>query len=129
VDDPAASQHYNPGIERDRLLPDGEPRLELVRTLELVGRYLPPSPADVLDVGGGPGVYASRLAHAGYRVNLIDLLPLHVEQAAAVSAAQSDAPFATALGDARNLEADDESADPQSQGRSAQSSRGTVTRS
>jgi 2-polyprenyl-3-methyl-5-hydroxy-6-metoxy-1,4-benzoquinol methylase len=48
-----------------------------------VGRYLPPSPADVLDVGGGPGVYASRLAHAGYRVNLIDLLPLHVEQAAA----------------------------------------------
>ena len=27
-----------------------------------------------------PGVYASRLAHAGYGVNLIDLLSLHVEQ-------------------------------------------------
>jgi 2-polyprenyl-3-methyl-5-hydroxy-6-metoxy-1,4-benzoquinol methylase len=56
----------------DRLLPDGEPRLEVVRTLELVGRHLAPTPADVLDVGGGPGVYASRLAHAGYGVNLID---------------------------------------------------------
>ena len=54
VDDPAASQHYNAGIERDRLLPDGEPRLELVRTLELVGRHLAPTPAEVLDVGGGP---------------------------------------------------------------------------
>jgi 2-polyprenyl-3-methyl-5-hydroxy-6-metoxy-1,4-benzoquinol methylase len=111
MDDPAASRHYNAGIERDRLLPDGEPRLELVRTLELLGRYLPPPPADVLDVGGGPGVYASRLAREGFRVSLIDLLPLHVEQAAALSAGQSDAPFATALGDARKLEASDESAD------------------
>jgi SAM-dependent methyltransferase len=111
VDDPAASQHYNAGVERDRLLPDGEPRLELARTLELFERYLPPAPADVLDVGGGPGVYASRLARDGYRVNLIDLLPLHVEQAAALSAAQPEAPFATALGDARKLEANDESAD------------------
>jgi ubiquinone/menaquinone biosynthesis C-methylase UbiE len=111
VDDPAASQHYNAGIERDRLLPGGEPRLELARTLELLERYLPPPPAAVLDVGGGPGVYASRLARDGYRVTLIDVLPLHVEQAAALSADQPDAPFATSVGDARQLEANHESAD------------------
>ncbi|MDP9363603.1 MAG: class I SAM-dependent methyltransferase [Chloroflexota bacterium] len=65
------------GGERGRLVEGGE-SLVLVRTRELLRRYLPPAPADVLDVGGGAGVYAAWLAAAGYHVHLIDPVPLHV---------------------------------------------------
>jgi len=37
--------------------------------------YLPPAPARVLDVGGGPGRYCIALAQLGYRVTLLDLSP------------------------------------------------------
>jgi SAM-dependent methyltransferase len=37
-----------------------------------MGDYLPPPPARVLDVGGGPGRYAITLAQAGYAVTLLD---------------------------------------------------------
>jgi hypothetical protein len=50
---------------------------------ELLGRFLPPAPATILDIGGGPRVYAAWLADEGYQVHLIDALPHHVEQAAA----------------------------------------------
>lgn len=99
---PALERHYVPGLERDRLLgDDGEPRLELARSLELLERLLPPPPADVLDVGGGPGTYASRLARDGYRVVLVDLLTTHVEEA------RADSSFDAYVGDARRLEQDD----------------------
>jgi len=84
-------------------LVEGGDRLELVRTLELLGRALPPPPACVLDIGGGPGVYAARLARDGYRVRLVDLLPLHVEQARELAESQPDAPFDAEVGDARDL--------------------------
>ena len=35
----------------------------------------------MLDVGGGPGLYSSILGERGYRMRLVDVLPLHVEQA------------------------------------------------
>jgi SAM-dependent methyltransferase len=95
-------RHYQGGVERDRLV-DGGDRLELVRTLELLDLVLPPPPACVLDIGGGAGVYAARLARRGYTVRLVDLLPLHVEQALARAAAQPDAPFEADVGDARDL--------------------------
>ena len=75
--------HYELGHEADRL--DTWGRLERERTLELLERHLPPAPADVLDVGGGPGAYAVRLARAGYAVRLVDPVELHVEQARAAS--------------------------------------------
>jgi SAM-dependent methyltransferase len=103
-------RYYERGRERERLTRGGG-TLELVRTQELLLRFLPPPPADVLDVGGGPGVYAAWLAHAGYRVHLVDPLPLHVEQAAAVAAAQPDHPFTAAVGDARRLDEPDASCD------------------
>ncbi len=102
--------YYERGDERDRLFAGGE-RLELVRTRELVRRYIPPPPAAVLDVGGGPGAYAGWLAEAGYRVHLIDPIPLHVEQATAAAAAQPAHPFTAAVGDARRLAAADASYD------------------
>jgi ubiquinone/menaquinone biosynthesis C-methylase UbiE len=111
VDDPAFDDHYNTGVEQGRLVHEGQPSLELVRSLELLERFLPAPPADVLDVGGGPGVYASTLARRGYRVRIVDVLPLHVEQAAAAAAQQPEAPFTAVLGDARALPAEDESQD------------------
>jgi SAM-dependent methyltransferase len=108
--DEAIRGYYDEGQEQDRLFGGGD-HLELVRTREILLRYLPPPPADVLDVGGGAGVYAAWLARLGYRVRLVDPMPLHVEQAQAVAAAQPEAPFGATLGDARNLAAPDASAD------------------
>lgn len=91
VDD-RVQDYYNLGLERHRLL-DG-PSLELIRTRLLLGRRLPKPPARVLDVGGGAGVHAAWLAERGYTVDLIDPVPLHIEQAAAlpgVTATQGDA--------------------------------------
>lgn len=110
MDEPVTA-HYDLGIEQARLAPAGRPSLELVRTLELLERFLPAPPASVLDVGGGPGAYASLLARRGYRVHLVDVVELHVEQAGAAAAAQPEAPFTVALGDARLLEEPDDSWD------------------
>lgn len=101
--------YYDRGGEQTRLT--DEPSLELVRTRELLERYLPSAPASILDVGGGAGVYATWLAQRGYQVHLIDPMPLHVEQAQAAAAAQPDAPFTAAIGDARHLVEADRSVD------------------
>lgn len=96
--------HYDTGHERRRLFTENdEPRLELVRTPEILERSLPPPPAHVLDVGGGPGTYAGILAQRGYDVHLIDPVPLHVAQARHAAANQPDQPFTASLGDARSL--------------------------
>jgi SAM-dependent methyltransferase len=95
--------YYREGREFGRLQ-RGIGLLEHARTEELLARYLPPAPATVLDIGGGPGVYALWLAEAGYRVHLIDAMPLHVEQARTASSGQPDHPIETIqVGDARRL--------------------------
>jgi hypothetical protein len=49
--EPAIRAFYERGLERDRLRDDlGD--LELVRSKELLRRFLPAPPARVLDVGG-----------------------------------------------------------------------------
>jgi ubiquinone/menaquinone biosynthesis C-methylase UbiE len=69
-------------------------------------------PAVVADVGGGPGRYAVWLAERGYRVHLIDPLPLHVEQARAAARGRPAAALASAeVADARALRLPDASAD------------------
>jgi ubiquinone/menaquinone biosynthesis C-methylase UbiE len=103
--------YYARGLERDRLA-GGQGALEFARTQALLGRYLPAPPAVVADVGGGPGRYAVWLAERGYRVHLIDPVPLHVEQARAAAAARPGAALASAeVGDARALRLPDSSAD------------------
>lgn len=102
--DEAFVRHYGDGVERDRLVTDGD-SLELVRTLSLLQAALPAPPARILDVGGGPGVYAARFAAAGYDVRLLDVHPLHVEQAGAYGT------FEAAVGDARQLDYADEIVD------------------
>jgi ubiquinone/menaquinone biosynthesis C-methylase UbiE len=109
--DPAIESHYGTGYERSRLFPDGNPSLEFVRALELLDRLLPPPPARVLDVGGGPGTYAAPLADRGYQVHLVDPVGLHVHQAREVAGGGGAAAFTAALGDARELSEPGESQD------------------
>jgi SAM-dependent methyltransferase len=103
--------HYERGLERQRLL-GGPSQLEFARTQEILLRYLPRPPATILDLGGGPGAYALWLARLGYRVHLIDLMPLHIQQAQQASDAQPDHPLERCVvGDARSLDVDDQSVD------------------
>ncbi len=98
--------HYD---ESRRLERGGTAGVERARTLDILGRHLPPPPGVVLDVGGGTGAYAFPLASAGYAVHLIDLVEHHIEEARAICA---ERPLAScAVGDARALEFSDESAD------------------
>ncbi|MFK0252711.1 class I SAM-dependent methyltransferase [Streptomyces sp. NPDC090445] len=84
--------------EASRLHATATGRLELQRTRELLGRHLPPPPARVLDVGGGPGTHARWLVEDGYEVLLVDPVPKHLAQA------RVHAPGCSAeLGDARRL--------------------------
>ncbi|MDF3149258.1 MULTISPECIES: class I SAM-dependent methyltransferase [unclassified Streptomyces] len=95
--------YYTQGKEDDRLREGGAPagRLEFWRTQDVLRRLLPAAPACVLDVGGGSGVHAEWLAQDGYEVELIDPVPLHVEQAARIPGVTARA------GDARELPASD----------------------
>ena len=48
-------------------------RVEFAVTLRALAEYLPPAPARVLDIGGGPGRYSIELALRGYDVILADI--------------------------------------------------------
>jgi len=109
--DPDMLGYYARGLEATRL-GHGHGQLELIRTQEIVSRYLGAPPKVILDVGGGPGRYACWLAGQGYEVHLVDAVSLHVDQARGASAAQPGRPLADVrLGDARNLEWPDASID------------------
>jgi ubiquinone/menaquinone biosynthesis C-methylase UbiE len=103
--------YYDAGNEAQRLL-GGRGQLEFVRSQELITRYLPPPPAVIFDIGGGVGIYSCWLAKQGYKVHLVDVVPLHIEQARQASQAQPDHPIASlTVGDARAVERGDDSVD------------------
>jgi len=104
----ATHAYYERGEERERLAA-GIGELEFERTKEIVLRHLPPAPAVVVDIGGGPGRYTLWLAGLGYRVLHRDLMPLHVRQLRAAAAAESG--INSAVADARELDLDDQCAD------------------
>jgi SAM-dependent methyltransferase len=106
---PESQGYYARGIEIGRLF-RGHGTIELARTQEIILRHLPPPPDSILDVGGGPGVYACWLASRGYQVTLIDAVSLHVDHARTASARQPEAPLAACrVGDARRLDERDAS--------------------
>ncbi|WP_157253791.1 class I SAM-dependent methyltransferase [Nonomuraea typhae] len=96
--------YYEQDKEHLRLR-EGAQRLEFWRTQDVLRRILPAAPARVLDVGGGPGAHAEWLAADGYRVALLDPIPLHVERAAGLPG------VTPVVGDARRLPYPDASMD------------------
>jgi SAM-dependent methyltransferase len=104
-------KHYGKeAVERDRL--EKYAKLEFFRTKEIILRHLPKKAPLILDIGGGPGHYASWLAKLGHSVHLVDPVPLHVEQATAALRALKGKPLASAtVGDARALDFADGCAD------------------
>ncbi|WP_371663584.1 class I SAM-dependent methyltransferase [Streptomyces sp. NBC_00280] len=95
---------YAQGNE-DARIRQGSGRLEFWRTQDVLRRLLPAVPARVLDVGGGSGVHAEWLARDGYEVELVDPVPLHVDQARRLPG------VIARIGDARALPAEDASRD------------------
>jgi len=108
---PEISEYYARFGEAVRLS-EGPGALEKARTQEILKRHLPPAPARVLDVGGGPGVYSAWLLSLGYEVHLVDPVPRHIEQARERAKAETGrTPASLTLGDARALVERDGSAD------------------
>ena len=105
----AVESVYASGHELDRL--ERAPGiLEFIRTLEIIDRALPPSPARIADIGGGPGKYAVHYARLGHHVTFRDLMQIHLDETlrrAGAAAVTVDA----ALGDARQLDLGDETFD------------------
>jgi ubiquinone/menaquinone biosynthesis C-methylase UbiE len=106
--DPHIKDYYQHNAEESRLQ-FGPGPLEEARTRELLERHLPKAPAEVVDVGGGAGVYAFWLAERGYQVQLVDASPRLIEEARRRNSTAPRRLIACAVGDARNIPADDES--------------------
>jgi ubiquinone/menaquinone biosynthesis C-methylase UbiE len=101
--DPAIADYYARASEATRT-ESGPSQLEFARTMELIQRFAPPSPAVLLDVGGGPGVYALSLSARGYQVHLIDPVETQVVEAQRKSAASAHPLGSCRVGDARVLD-------------------------
>jgi SAM-dependent methyltransferase len=94
--------YYDRFPEESRLA-SGAFRLEFERTKEILGRFLPPPPARVIDVGGAAGAYSTWLAQCGYEVHLIDASARLVAKARERNAILSKPIASIAVGDARSL--------------------------
>lgn len=71
---PDAQTFYDQNAEAEWTRLDRH-RTEFAVTLRALREFLPPPPAVILDVGGGPGRYAIALTLQGYRVTLVDFSP------------------------------------------------------
>jgi SAM-dependent methyltransferase len=92
--DPRAELDWSDPMMSRRLLAehldqghDGASRREALveRQVQRLLHLLPPPPADLLDAGCGPGLYAVRLARRGYRVEGVDVGPAVIRHARAAA--------------------------------------------
>ncbi len=103
--DPDVRAYHERGEEAARLTEKNP--IEFVRTTQILSRVLPPAPAHIVDVGGGPGAYARWLCARDYEVELVDPVALHIEQAN-----EPGTPGLTArIGDGRHLDIGNEATD------------------
>lgn len=100
--DPAILRYYAQEWDEDARLRSGLNELEFVRTQELLRRHLPETGLRILDVGGASGVHAEWLLDDGHHVDLVDPVPLHVDQA--LDALGDHPRFTARIGDARALD-------------------------
>src|SRR5512140_2535834 len=56
-------------------------RSEFDNSLRAILEFLPPAPADLIDIGGGPGRYSIALAGKSYNVTLVDLAQANLDMA------------------------------------------------
>ena len=56
-------------------------RTELAVTMKALLNHLPEAPADLVDIGSGPGRYSVELAKAGYQITLVDLSAVSLDLA------------------------------------------------
>lgn len=100
---------YNEVSEEDRLS-TGLGTLEFNRNKELIERFIPSQEATVVDVGGGTGKYSEWLAQKGHHVFLVEPISKHIK-IARKKADKLDNAFDVQLGEARNLDIDNNFAD------------------
>lgn len=98
---------YNNGAEIDRL-EHGLGIIEFYRSKEIISKYLGEN-LTIYDIGGGIGKYAAWLAEQGHKVTLIELAPTAVDYARTHQ--NIHLPYIAEVGDARNINKPDESAD------------------
>ncbi len=108
--DEGFKNYYNKGLEDTRLDLDSN-RLEKIRALDILERYLPKLPAVMLDIGGATGIYSFKLSELGYEVYLVDVVPLHITQAKEKNSLAEYKLKDVILGDARQLQFPDHFAD------------------
>lgn len=102
--------YYDQGLEQGRLELDYF-MLEGIRTKEIISRFLPPHPQNILDLGGGPGYYSFWLAALGHQISLVDLSAQNIALANEY-ASQKNLPLVTCkVGDATNLDLPDDQFD------------------
>jgi SAM-dependent methyltransferase len=107
--DPKILEYYEASWDEDARIRSGINELELIRTREIVERFLPDGQLRVLDVGGAAGVHAEWLLESDHSVVLIDPVPRHIVEAE--SALGDHVDFSASVGDGRNLEFEDDSFD------------------
>jgi SAM-dependent methyltransferase len=80
--DELVARLYDMGAEEEWSRLDAR-RTEFEVTCRALDEFLPPPPANILDIGSGPGRYAIRLGGRGYRVSLADVSQCSLDLAVA----------------------------------------------
>jgi ubiquinone/menaquinone biosynthesis C-methylase UbiE len=106
-------EYYSKSLFEDgRLEVDFGGNIEWIRTIDIFERFLPHAPCTVLDVGGGTGVYALWLLLRGYEVDLVDIVPTHVQAAKQkLGGSAPNSKWTASVGDAINMDFPDSSMD------------------
>ena len=98
---PEIAAYYSGEWDEDARIRSGLGELELIRTKEIVSRYLAAAPLDVIDIGGASGIHSEWLLDMGHRVDLVDPVPFLVDQARTRLGDRSG--FTATPGDGRSL--------------------------
>lgn len=107
--DDSIDRFYSVSSEETRLQ-NGLGPLEFERNKALILKYLFNKRSCIVDVGGGPGLYAAWLAELGHSVYLVDPVAKHIAQAEKRAAGLKN-PFKALLAEARHLDLPDHTAD------------------
>jgi 2-polyprenyl-3-methyl-5-hydroxy-6-metoxy-1,4-benzoquinol methylase len=96
------SDYYLSHDEHSRLTDDFS--LERLRTQKIIQNQIGSSKKNIIDVGGGTGIYSFWLAKYGHKVTLIDLMPNHIEKAKSINGSSKYPLSAIQIGNALSLD-------------------------